>query len=196
MLSRNLIIVICLAAALTGCRSIKIHTGPPTDEEATQESADRGRQIRIEWANRLRTASVPEKASLMRTLVDSTSALYIRYGFRVANMWRDESDRRGVEVPVADIRQMVEVSNQTEEPILEAFEDVLEYGIAEILESRYFEPDFEAMLTGFRDHFLQVRSAVFYPNGSREDFELRLHTLRTRTEELSLELAEKLRRFE
>jgi hypothetical protein len=179
-----------------GCSSLKVHTGPQTDEEATQESTDRGRQIRTEWANRLRAATVPEKALLMRTLVDSTSALYIRYGFRVADKWRDESNRRGVDVPIADIRQMVEVSNRTEEPILEAYEDVLEYGIEEILESRYFELDTEELLTGFRDHFLQVRSAVFYPNGSREDFELRLQSLRTRTEELSFDLGEELRRFE
>jgi uncharacterized protein YceK len=188
-------ITICLAAALIGCQSIKIHTGPPTDEESIAYSTERGSKIRSEWTDRLRGISVPQQAVLLKTFMDSTSASYMRYGFQIANKWRDESDRRGSEIPVADIRQMIENSTRTDLPLFEAYEDVLEYGLDGIRESRFFERRTEEMLLRYRDHYLDVYSAVFYPNGDREEFEDRLRTLQRQSENLSLDLEEVLRRY-
>ena len=193
---RVAMIVVCLAAVLGGCQSIKIQTGPPTDDEFTAQSTDRGRQIRSEWADRLRRASLPQQAALLKGFIDSTAARYLRYGFRIADTWRDESDRRGTEIPVVDIRQMVEGSTRTEAPLFEAYEDVLEYGIDGIMEAKYFESRTEEMLIGYRDHYLEVYSAVFYPNGTREDFESHLWELKTRSEDLSLRLDEELQRIQ
>jgi len=193
---RYLVLCFSLLALLPGCRSIKIHTGPPTDEEATVQSADRGRQVRTDWANRLQSATTPQQAAMLRTFIDSTSARYIRYGFRIADMWRDENRQRGTEVPVAEIRRFVENSTQTELPLLEAYEEVIEFGINEILKAGFFEPRTEELLIRHRDHYIEVYSAVFYPNGSRENFEFRLQTLQARTEEISRELEEELRRYE
>jgi len=169
--------IVCLAVVLCGCQSIKIHTGPPTDDEATAQSADRGSQVRSEWADRLRRASVAQQAALLKNFVDSTSARYIRYGYQIADMWRDESDRRGTEIPVADIRQIIDASTSTDLPLFEAYEDVLEYGIDGIREARFFEPRTEELLIRYRDHYLEIYSAVFYPNGSQEEFESRLRML-------------------
>ncbi|MCD6250557.1 MAG: hypothetical protein J7J98_09530 [candidate division Zixibacteria bacterium] len=189
------LVFVCLAIALCSCQSIKIRTGPPTDDEATVQSADRGSQVRSEWADRLRRATLPQQATLLKGFVDSTCARYIRFGYQIADTWRDESDRRGTEIPVADIRQMIDASTRTDLPLFEAYEDVLEYGIDGIREARFFQPRTEDLLIEYRDHYLEIYSAVFYPNGSQEEFESRLRMLRTRSEDLSLKLEEELQRY-
>ena len=189
------LILLPLVLAVWGCQSITIRTGPPTDEEAAAQSADLGSRVRSEWTDKLSRASLPQQAALLKSFVDSTCARYVQYGFQIVDMWRDESDRRGVEIPVADIRQIVDASTRTDQPLFEAYEDVLEYGIDGIRDARYFETQTEELLIEYRDHYLDVYAAVFYPNGSREEFESRLRTLQVESEELSLRLKEELERY-
>lgn len=191
----NVLLLVCLAATLSGCQSIKIHTGPPTDDEVAAQSADRASQVRSEWSDRLRRASLPQQAVLIKSFVDSTSARFIRYGYQITDKWRDESDRRGAEIPVADIRQMIDVSTRADEPLFEAYEDVLEYGINGIREARFFDPRTEEMLVQYRDHYQEIFGTVFYPNGTLEEFEDRLRTLEARSVELDRILDEELRRY-
>ncbi len=194
MLKRTAIVWLCLITALCGCQSIKIHTGPPTDDEATAESSDRGRQIRADWSSRLRAATVPGQATLLKGFVDSTCAHNIRYGYRIADMWRDADDRRGAETPISEIRRAVEESTRNDLPVFEAYEDVLEYGINDIRDARFFEPRTIDMLLAYRDHYHDVYGTVFIPNGTRLEYEDRLRALELRLKDLSLELDEELRR--
>lgn len=194
MRKTTVLIWLCLIAVLGGCQSIRIHTGPPTDDEATAESSDRGRQIRAEWADRLRAATVPRQAALLKGFVDSTCARNIRYGYRIADMWRDADDQSGGEAPISEIRRVVDESTRSDLPVFEAYEDVLEYGINGIRDARFFEQRTVDMLLTYRDHYHEVYSAVFLPNGTRLEFEDRLRMLELRLKDLSLELEDELRR--
>lgn len=185
-----------LAIVLSGCSSIHIQTGPQTNAEAAQSSADRGSQFRSEWMNRLGRANVIDQGAMLATFIDSTSARYIRYGYRVADTWRSESDRVGVDVPVEEIRRMLDRTLETEGPLLEAYEDVLEYGINQISEARYFDSRTEELLAAHRDQFLEVYSAVFYPNGNWEDFESTLQRMQQRIEDTSRDLKDQLRQYQ
>jgi hypothetical protein len=180
---------------MSGCSSINIQSGPPTDEEATSESTELGRRVRADWTNRLRGVNSVQQTAIMRSFIDSTAARYIRYGLQVSDRWREENDRQGIEIPISEIRRMIDASTETEVPLFEAYEDVLEYGINLILEARYLEAETEDLLIEYREHYLEVYSAVFYPNGTRLDYEDRLYQLQRRSEDISLRLGEDLDKY-
>ena len=100
-----------------------------------------------------------------------------------------------MEIPVTEIQRMIEVSTATEVPVFEAYEDVMEYGIDLILESRYLDSDIEDLLIQSRDHYHEVYNTVFYPSGSRLDYEDRLYQLQILSTDLSERVAEALERY-
>lgn len=180
---------------LAGCSSIRIQTGPPTDEEATQQSEDMGRRFKTDWADRLQKATPLQQADMMRVFMDSTTARFLRFGRQVDDWWRDQSEKRGAQVPVQEVRTSVERSSQLDVPLLEAYEDILEFGISLIRDEKFFDPAAEQKLVEYRDLYLDVYSSVFYPNGTREDFDMKLQNLETQTQRTSQELAERLQQY-
>ena len=196
LLSRKFLIAALLPLmTLMACSAIHVETGPQTDAEATADSEDRARQLRISWANRLQNAPTLDKVRLIATFMDSSTSGYLRYGENVAATWLAEENRRGIEVPVEDIRRMVEVSNQTEWPIFEAYEDIIDHGLELIEKTREMPMALEGLLSECRDHNTEVFSAVMYPNGTREEYEDRIRDLRLRTDQLRLDLRDELNRL-
>ena len=187
--------VIALASALA-CSSINIKTGPPTDQEIIRESEDRGSRMRAEWSNQLQQASPIQQANIMRGFVDSTTARFIRFGYQVIEVWRTESERRGVQLSAEEVRQVIEHSNQFDLPLLEAYEDVLEFGVSLVIDSRFFDAQVKNRLVAYRDFYYEVYNAVFFPNGTTEDYERLLHDMESRTQQVSQLLAEELVRYE
>ena len=186
--------LIGLSGVLVGCSSVHIQTGPQTDAEVTQQSEDTGRSFKTTWADRLQSASPVQQAGMLKLFMDSTTARFLRMGEQVNQSWRDESRRRGSQVPVSEIRTMVERSTQLDLPMLEAYEDVLEYGVGLIHDNRQLDAGAEGKLVKYRDLYLEIYSAVFYPNGTREEFENQLQLLGNRALEASQELETELSR--
>ena len=170
-------------------------TGPPTPEEFTSESEERARRMRATWADRLQNANTGQKLSLIVTFIDSTTAGYLRYGSRVASTWATESAGAGAEIPVEEVRRMVEVSNETEWPIFEAYEDIIDHGIELILETREVPVGLEDLLKEYRDHNAEVFSAVMYPNGGLDDYDQKIRDLTNINEELRQRVSDEIARL-
>lgn len=178
------------------CSSIHINTGPPTDTELTQASEDRGRQLRIQWSDRLQQASPVQQATMMRGMIDSTTAQFIRFGHQVLDMWRTESDRRGTQLTAKEVREAIERTNQFDMPLLDAYEDVLEFGVDLVISDGFFDSQVKDKLTDYRDLYYGVYSAVFFPNGDLEEYERKLRDLETSTRQTSQILGEELIRYQ
>ena len=191
----SLILTLSTLAMFGGCSSLHIQTGPPTDEEATRLSEDQGRRFRTDWADRLQKADPVQQVEMLRVFLDSTTTRFIRFGRQVNDWWREESARRGKQVPVAEVRLMVEQSSQIDLPLLDAYEDVLEYGVSLIKDARFFEPAAEVKLISYRDLYLETYSAVFFPNGTQEEFDWQLQGLESRNRQGGLDLEAELNRY-
>jgi hypothetical protein len=184
-----------LAGVIAGCSSVHIQTGPPTDAELTEQTEDSGRRFVATWAGRLQNASPLQQADMLRFFIDSTTARYLRFGEQINGTWRDEGKRRGSQVPVEEIRAMVERSTQVDLPMLEAYEEVLEYGVTLIKETRSLDSGIEGELVAYRDLYIEIYSGVFYPNGSREEYENLMQSLGVRAQEMSRELETSLNKL-
>ena len=123
---------------LTGC-GVNIETGPPTADERSRTSEVRGKGVRSDWVNRFELATVSTKGMMFKTFVDSVSSRYIEYGYSVSDQWRQGNEGRGQEVSDTEMREMVARWTETEKPLIESYDDVVEYAIvrAEIPEIIY-----------------------------------------------------------
>jgi hypothetical protein len=152
--------------------------------------------MKAEWSNKLQMANPVQQVSIMRGFIDSTTTRFFRFGTQVAEMWRNESDRRGAQLSADEVRQVVERSNQFDLPLLEAYDDILEFGVDLVVDSRFFDSPVTDKLKNYRDLYYDVYSAVFYPNGGLEDYERQLGNLEADTRQASESLAEELKRYQ
>jgi hypothetical protein len=176
---------VIVMAVSTGC--VKIQTGQ-TVEEATESNEFKARQIRSEWALQLNSATPLRTAELVKMHIDSVSAMYLRYGFKVADEWHKGNEGRGKVVDAGEMRQVVDAWVFTQKPILNAYEDNLEFGLTRVKESRFFQAETLALLERMAEQFYANRSIVFYPNQDVEYYESRLIEAQKATESLSREL--------
>jgi len=187
-------VTLVVGGLLFSCSAIKIETGQ-TQEEAVQSAEARAKQIRSDWAIRFQQATPLEMAQLLSRHVDSVSALYVAYGFEVAAQWREGNTGRGEIVPDREMREVVAIWIERQQPILAAYEDNLEYGLEQIKETGYFGRDLLDLLSEFADQYYKVYSAVFYPSGSVEEYEETLNRVKHETESLSIRLNTELDRY-
>jgi hypothetical protein len=187
--------LLAFMGALAGCTSVKIQTGPPTDEEYTQQSEVQAKQLKSDWYQRLNGATPLDQLRLIRTFVDTTAARYLRFGENVADQWRQGNDSQPTPVPASDMRTAVDNTLKTDMPVIKAHEEILEYGVDEILRSGYFDPEIEKLLKQQRDLFYDVYSAVFYPSGTVDDYIFRMDETRRALEENSSRLEYEMTRY-
>jgi hypothetical protein len=187
-------VMLVVGALLFSCSSIKIETGR-TPEEAVESAEVRAKQIRSDWANRFQQATPLEMARLVSHHVDSVSSWYVAFGFEVVKQWHEGNTGRGENVPDREMREVVAVWTEKQQPILAAYEDNLEYGLEQIKETGYFGQDFFDLLSEFADQYYKVYSAVFYPSGSVEEYEETLNRVKYETESLSIRLKTELDRY-
>lgn len=184
---KKLVSLFCVIGAsllVTGC-GVNIETGPPTAEEKARSSEVRGKGIRSDWVNRFEAAVPFQQGMMFKTFVDSVGARYLDYGASVAQQWHQGNEGRGVEIPDTEMRDMIAGWTKTEKPLLQSYDDVVEYAMMRIKETGSFDPGTEDAFQEMVDNYYTVYSAVFYPSGSLADYEYRLAQLRTGTEEIS-----------
>jgi len=177
---------------LSGC--VKIETGQ-TLEEATESNELRARQVRSQWANQLNAATPQETADLVKQHLDSVSAMYVRYGFKIVDEWHRGNEGRGKVIEAAEMRQVVDAWVAGQKPILDAYEHNLEFGLDKIKESRFFASETLTLFERFGEEFYAVRSVVFYPNRDVETYENKLIESQKLIESISLELGSELAKY-
>ena len=187
-------VVILLGLWVNGC-GVTIQTGPEDKQRLAEVSDTRAREIRSEYSERIRAADPMQKAEILKTLVDSVSANYFRYGERVADDWDAGNQARGAETPASDMRSMVERSNESQRSIFAAYEDVVDLAMEEMKIDRVFDQSSMELLEKFRGQFFKNYSIVFYPSGSASQYRDAVYDAQSETEKQSRELQDDLRRY-
>lgn len=180
--------------ALLGC-GVTIQTGGEDTQRLTEVSEVRAKEIRTEYAQRLRAASPVQKAAIIKTLVDSVSAAYFQYGERMADDWQRGNQERGAEIPAGDIRTLIERSNESQRPVFGAYEDVLDLGMEEIAREGQLDQRTVQRLDEYRNQFYKNYSAVFYPSGDLQRYRAGILDAQNETERMSRELFDELKRY-
>jgi hypothetical protein len=188
-------LVVVASLMISACSSINIKTGPPTDTELTQQSEDRGRDFRIRWSDQLQQAAPVQQAAMMRTMLDSTTAQFVHFGYQVLDMWRTESANRGAQLAPDEVRVAIEQANQFDLPLLEAYEDVLEFGIDLIVSGSFLDSPAKDRFTEYRNLYYEVYNSVFFPKGGLEDYERLLRNTETQITQVSEACGEELSRY-
>lgn len=164
--------MLLIAAGLAAC--VHIETASETPEQLSESSALRGKQFRVDWIDRFTGLSSREKAESLVTLIDSLGGQFLRYGRQVVNEWRDGNDARGQYLPDSEMRQMIEAGNKSQWPLFTAYEEVMEYSLAEIRRIGAVDEATADTLKEHVDLYYRVFSDVMYPNGTVDDYQYRL----------------------
>lgn len=179
---------------LAGC-GVTIRTGPEDQDRLAEVSDTRASQIRGEYSDQIRRASPVQKAMIMKTLIDSVSENYFRYGERLASDWERANDNRGSEVPDTEMRDIVTRSNESQKAIFGAYEDVVDLAMDEITREAVLDRTSMELLENFRGQFYKNYSATFYPSVSARHYADEIFNNRSETEKQSRELQADLRRY-
>ena len=91
------------------------------------------------------------------------------------------------------MRDLVTRSNQTQEPLTQAYEESIDYALEQIKLSQGVDPSLIKELEGYRDHYYKVYNGVFFPKGTEAEYENLLNDLRTEGEQMSRHLDESIR---
>lgn len=176
------------------CSSIRIETGS-TSETDTEMAEVTAREIRTDWYAQLERAEPLDMAEMLRIHVDSTTAVLIRYGFTASDRWHDGNKQRGEDIPAEEMRGKIDAWISTQRPILEAYDDNIEYALDKIRDSYFFDPQMMERIISIADLYDLAYSVVFLPIGDARDYENRLYDTRAEIERKSKEFATQLRRF-
>ncbi len=174
-----------------GC--VKIQTQSETPERRTEAADLQGKDFRVTFAESLRRASAGQKFALTKNLIDSVSANYLRYGANIADQWHQAAEARKQPVTDVEMRDLVTRSNQTQEPLTQAYEESIDYGIDQIKLSQGVDPTLTKELESYRDHFYKVYNGVFFPKGTEAEYENRLSDLRSEGAQMSRQLDDAIR---
>lgn len=187
--------VVLILLLISACSSVRIQTGPPSEKQATQTSEERGQGLRSQWADQLSRAQAKDKIWMVRQFIDSTSALLIRIGDQIADQWRQGEVGRAQEIPPEEMRGVIESSIRTDQPLLEAYDDMVDYGVNEVRHTSYFDEETLGYLLDLRDQYDKTHGEVLYPDMSRVDYEDNLRALQIESERLSTRLRDDLARY-
>ncbi|MCM2272457.1 MAG: hypothetical protein NDJ18_07895 [candidate division Zixibacteria bacterium] len=179
---------------LAGC-GITIQTGPEDEQRRTEVSETRAKQVRGEYATLFQGANSRAIAGHVKNLIDSVSANYSRYGLQMVAEWRAGNQGRGAPVQDTEIRDLISRSNQSQQALLGAYEDIVELGISRIKELREFDEHSFALLDQFAQKFYEIRSTVFFPSGTVDQYELEVSNAQSGLERASRELDRDLQRY-
>ncbi|PWB69915.1 hypothetical protein C3F09_09925 [candidate division GN15 bacterium] len=185
-MKRSLLAIVIGAGLLGGC--VRVRFEPETKQQQTDASALQSKDMRSQWAARLQKETTGLKLRSTKTLVDSVTVQYLRYGDLVAERWRAGNQGQPQPMTEADVRAMVAKGTETQEPLFRAYEEMFEYALEQLKLSREVDDSTVALLTNYGNHLYDTYSAVFFPTGAVEQYENKLYQLGQNGRDLSEEL--------
>ena len=108
---------------------------------------------------------------------------------------RQASAGRGQVVSDAEMRDVITNSNLTQQPLTQAYEESIDYGIEQIKLSQGIDPTLLKQLQDYRDHIYKVYNGVFFPKGTVTEYDGRLSDLQTDGETMSRKMADAVRQL-
>ncbi|MBD3404447.1 hypothetical protein GF420_16265 [candidate division GN15 bacterium] len=186
-----LLAIIVMASA--GC--VKVETSSAGPEQRTQSAENTAADLRSDWARRLDGATGPETAGMLGRQVDAITSRYVDYSRRVADEWRKGNDGRGQPIPDTEMREFVQGWVSTEQPILTAHDDMVEYAYAQLREGREVDESTIEVTRRLIESYYELYTAVFFPTGTVVDYEYTVGEARSDIEEILTELELDLNRY-
>lgn len=168
----RVIAALLLAASLmAGCNSVKVQTGPATEEVRTERSNSTASGLRANFARNLEQAAQADKGLILRNFMDSASHRILGFGQQVAGEWHSGNRGRGEEISADEMRTVIDNTIRTERPVLDSYEDIIDYGISHLEEQRSYDDRVVEQFRQLRRRYEGIYSSVFFPNGTVADYE-------------------------
>lgn len=158
---------------LSGCSSIKIETGE-TPEERNESTQEQARQFRIRWSSDFERATELRKVELLLAHLQRMETWYQQLGDTLANRWREGNIGRGEPISSEEISKLVDNSLEPHLPLLNAWDEMIEYGVRRIGELKYFAPDVLTQIDALVDQFYKFSSVVRYPSDEFVDYDQKM----------------------
>lgn len=187
-----LVVVLCVICEF-GC--VKVETSAGDAEQRTRSSSETATDLRSDWAQRLQSATPAETAEMLGRRISTITSQYVSFSRQIADRWREGNQGRGTPIPDHEMRQLVQGWIATEQPILAAHDDMVEYAYARMRESRVLDDETLEITRRLIEAYYGVHSAVFIPNGDVTDYEYQVDRRRGAVETLTGELERDLRRY-
>lgn len=166
---RTAVVVIgVVILVLVGC--VKITTGPPSTAERRSTAALLAKDIAVDWANTFNPAPLPRKFELLQGFMDTVVVRLLAYGRTIADRWDEANRGRGAAMPAGEMQQVVDRSLESDRPILEGYENIIEYSVRTIARDYTADPQVLDQLRGLRDLYYEVYNDVFYPAGEADSY--------------------------
>jgi hypothetical protein len=186
-------LLILLTVVVSAC--VKVEMVPETEEQKSDASEVRGKDFRARWIERFNRSTVGQQADMIRNTVDSVSAIYLDYGYRVAQDWRRSQDQTGRVISASDIQASVDGGTGSMKPQFDAYEDAVAYGLEDLRRFSDLDGASLDLLEEDINLFREIRSAVFKPSGSPEEYEKGLDQLKLSLEGLSRNILDDLQKY-
>ncbi len=163
-----------LGLACIGLAScVKIETGQ-TAEEAKASAETQGSNIRADWAKQMQGATQPQIAQLIGNHFDYVTTQYFNFSNELVKQWEAGEKGRGRPIDGSEMRQFVTAWTGSQQPVLSAFDDNLEYAYGQLKQGHYFDDAFMSEVKNLVDEYYEVYSVVFLPNGSLDDYKYKV----------------------
>jgi hypothetical protein len=158
---------ILIGASVVSC--VKIETGQTADE-AKQSAEVQAGNIRADWAKKMQGASEPQIAALIADHFNYVTAQYFNFSNELIKRWEDGESGRGQPISGTEMRKFVTAWTGSQQPVLTAFDDNLEYSYSQLKQGHYYSEAFMAQVKDLVDEYYEVYSVVFLPNGTLDDY--------------------------
>jgi hypothetical protein len=180
-----ILVVLC-----AGC--VKVHMVSETPQQRTESSNLEGKDWRATFAETLRSASPAQQVVITKRMIDSVTAAHFRFGDYISDQWHQANSNSGKTISDREMQDIVSKWTDTKQPLFQAYEESIEYGIEQIKLGQFAGSSILQQLEQYRDHFYTVYNAVYFPKGIVSEYDNNLSELRTVGARLSRELDESI----
>jgi len=182
LVKRKIIFNLLLAAIITASScGVKFETGQ-TKEEAQASSQITANKIKSDWARLINNSSPQEVGFHLKTHLENISIKLIEYGFRLAEKWQEGNEGRGSAIPDNEMRTVIENWISGDEPIINAWEDNIDYARQRLVEDGFYTQETTASFDKMIEHFNTVYNTVLFPEGDVFKYEDQLMVMKSETE--------------
>jgi hypothetical protein len=191
----NMRIAICFSSGLVvcsllfaSCKAIKIETGA-TAEEQTASNTERSSNYKREWSVLFNSLGRIDQIRLLQRHIDSTAFRYVSYGKSIAEQWKEGSAGRGAPISDDEMRVVVDQWIATQKALLDANDEILEYGLFRLKEQKDVDPEIMSAVHSLADRYYDCHGTVFLPSGTAQDYENRVFENHRALEDASFQLS-------
>jgi hypothetical protein len=190
---RTCLVVSFSLLALTGCVHVTTESGGV--DQRRRVSDIRADQLRSDWAQVLHSSGNPELGVKLAEKIREATAIYQDLGHQIAYHWEDGNNGRGEPIRDDEMQQRVPGWIAGEEPILSAYDDIVDMTLQSFHKSEPFDAMTGEVLNELIGQFNQLYSVVAYPKGTVADYGFAVDALVSKIGLLATEFEREMARY-